>query len=161
MDNKIVLGAGRKFSAPVVQGAEATGAPEKLVAQVKATPASKHKYLTSEIMTLVGVTHSKYPFAELELAQDVQLVFDPYGKVVKPKEGHPDPTAISVQDMEGKHIGYLKAAVAKVVTKALASKQYLCRANVNALKGGREGLNWGVDVEVKFFSTGEGHADHN
>ena len=142
------LGAGRKFSA-TTEATDESAAPARATSSV--TP--KHKYLTSEIMTLVGVTHSGYPFATLKLAQDLKLVPDPYGKIVKPKEGHPDPTAISVQDLEGKHVGYLKAAVAKVVTKALLSKQYLCSPSVNAIKGGRDGLNWGVDIEVKFFSV--------
>jgi hypothetical protein len=150
MNPKLILGAGKKVTPP------SPTSPEEaplVSAPLQTGPSKPSEYLTTEIMTLTGVSFSKYPFETLKREQEVLLVFDPYGKVVKPKEGHPDPTAVSVQDQEGRHIGYLKAAVAKVVTKALMSKKYKYLAKIENIKGGTQGFNYGVDIEVKFFAN--------
>lgn len=111
--------------------------------------------------TLRGVTHSGYPFETLEINQPVYLIPDPFGQVVKPEEGHNDPTAISVQDnfVSGKHIGYLSKTVAATITKYL-NKGYQYEADILAIKGGYAGiggemLNYGVDIVVRFYPAKE------
>lgn len=101
--------------------------------------------------TLVGVTFSGYPFETLRLYQPVQLVPDPYGQVVKPEEGHPDPHALSIQDEARRHIGYLPKAHAQVITAFWKENPDMrVQAHVLRIKGGTDGLSYGVDVLVRF-----------
>jgi hypothetical protein len=101
--------------------------------------------------TLVGVTFSGYDFTSLRNGQRLQLVPDPYGKVVKTAEGHGDPDAISCQDLAGKHIGYLSKQTAKVLSAFFAQHPELTHATrVHRIKGGGDELSYGVDILVVF-----------
>lgn len=147
---KLILGAGRKIEVPApVPEPEAKVIPRK---KEFVAGAQNLAPVTIQTFTLAGVTHSGYPFKDLCVDQEVQLVLDPYGQVVKSGTGHPDPYAVSIQDDQGKHIGYLKSAVAAVVYKAITSNKFTYKANIELIKGGYDGLNWGVDVLVKFYT---------
>lgn len=113
---------------------------------------------------LSGVTFSGYDFASLRVGQRVWLIPDPYGAVVKPVEGHPDPNAISVQDQPrgGAHIGYIPAKMAQVVAWHLRDNVDMpVEANITNIKGGgtffnvktgqEEQLNYGVDIVIRFY----------
>lgn len=113
---------------------------------------------------LSGVTFSGYDFESLRTGQRVWLIPDPYGAVVKPEEGHPDPNAISVQDQPrgGAHIGYVPAKMAQVVAWHLRDNPEMpVEANVINIKGGgvffnvktgqEERLNYGVDIVIRFY----------
>lgn len=147
---KLTLGAGRKF---VTEQPPAPVQPSpKAITELPKKPEANMAPVTIQSFTLAGTTHSGYDFTSLEVDQPLRLVSDPLGAIVKPEVGHPDPYAISVQDLNNKHIGYLKSEVAKVIFKALASEKFTYEADVSLLKGGHDGLNWGVDVLVKFYT---------
>lgn len=99
------LGAGRKVTVAAAQTA-----PPAPVAD------PKDSALAREIR-LKGTTKSSYPFETLRTGQEVLLVPDPMGSVVKPGVGHPDPDAISVQDFDNVHIAYVPAAQAAVFSR--------------------------------------------
>lgn len=100
---------------------------------------------------MAGVTFSKYPFETLSKGQPVYLVADPYGAVVKPDKGHPDPHAVSCQDEQNRHIGYLQKEYAQLLTNFWKQHpQMTYKAVVQELKGGYDGLSWGVDVYAVF-----------
>lgn len=99
------LGAGRKVTVAAVQTAPPTPVADP-----------KDSALAREIR-LKGTTNSSYPFENLRTGQEVLLVPDPMGSVVKPGIGHPDPDAISVQDLGNKHIAYIPAAQAAVFSR--------------------------------------------
>lgn len=103
---------------------------------------------------LSGVTFSGYDFASLRTGQQVWLIPDPMGSVVKPDEGHPDPDAVSVQDAPrgGAHIGYIPKAMARIISHYMREEpQVPIEANVVAIKGGTDGFNYGVDIIIRFY----------
>jgi hypothetical protein len=119
----------------------------------------------TRVFKLAGVSrgkpvYSKYPFEELEQGQELFLIHDPYGQTVKPNEGHPDPTAVSVQDAQGRHVGYLAAAEAKTAHDGLAAGRFAYRAKVHEVVGGTEAqdgemLHFGVRAVIHFFKTSD------
>ena len=140
-DNKIPFGQGRKLN---------SAKPTETKTEVE------KKLVTQQEFTLAGVTHTKYPFEDLEVGQPVTLIRDSYGEVVYPEKGHPDPTAVAVFDSSQRHIGYIKAAVAKVIFRVLQEELYSYEGFVSEVKGGYkaatgEQLHWGVDIVIKFY----------
>lgn len=88
------------------------------------------------------------------MGQLVYLIPDPLGAGVGQPGRHTDLTAISVQDARsgGQHIGYIPAKTAKVysnIFKEIPGVQ--TKAKIFKMKGGVEGFNWGVDIEIKFL----------
>lgn len=135
------LGKGRKVQAQQALPLE----------PISALPPVTEDTPVAQELTLVGVTFSNYPFESLRLYQPVLLVRDAYGQVVKPGTGHGDPTAISVQDEGGRHIGYLPKATAAVISGFWDdSPDMLIQAHVLRIKGGTDGLSYGVDILVRF-----------
>ena len=129
------------------------------VATPRAAPVKGSRTLiTSEEFTLKGVTHSNYPFKDLKPGQEVFFIPDPLGAVVKPGVGHNDPGAVSVQDNEGRHIGYIDKTLAQVISKALQGNKFTVDANVIEVKGGYKGakemLKYGVDILARFYTNG-------
>jgi len=136
------LGKGRKVQASLHQPVD--------TAAYDLPPVQAETPVAQEI-TLVGVTFSGYAFDTLRLYQPVRLVPDPYGQVVKPDTGHPDPHAISVQDEQGGHIGYVPKAIAQVVSAFWRTHPTMrVEAHVLRIKGGTDGLSYGVDVLVRY-----------
>jgi hypothetical protein len=108
------------------------------------------------------VAKNAYPFGELVPGQTVYLVADPYGETVKTSKvsmpdddlsGHPDPTAISVQDapVGGRHIGYVPkdraAALSMVFGEYPATQVWPV---VDSLNIDRDGVARGVNVVIHF-----------
>lgn len=135
------LGKGRKVQA----------VPSLLVDATSLPPVTEETPVAQEL-TLVGVTFSNYNFETLRLYQPVMLVPDPLGAVVKPDSGgHNDPYAISVQDQSRQHIGYLPKQTAKVITSFWQEHPDMqAQAHVLRIKGGTDGLSYGVDILVRF-----------
>lgn len=109
----------------------------------------------TQTITLKGTSFSKYPFDELKTNQTLVLVRDPKG--VARNMSHDDPYAISVQDEQGRHLGYIPKEAARIITiRVLDTDRYNYAASVYKIKGGyqtEEGkeLNWGVDILLKVF----------
>lgn len=111
-----------------------------------------------QMYTLAGVTFSKYPFETLTEGQQVWLVPDPCGAGVGEPGRHKDENAWSVQDAPqgGRHIGYIpnpkqqgSATVISNIMKEFPMTRLVGR--IEAIKGGYDGLSFGVDVIVQFF----------
>lgn len=151
MDKKLTLGPGRKIN--TIKPIEEPTIDEELDRKLEDL---NNRCIASKLLTLAGTTKSDYDFKTLVVKQPLKLVKDPYGRVVKPEEGHPDPTAVSVQDNNGRHIGYLKREVAKVVTNGIDDPRLDLKVCVEKIKGGSvkqdgETLNYGVDILLEVY----------
>lgn len=108
---------------------------------------------------LAGTTKSDYPFAKLEKGQTVLVVRDPFGRAVKPDEGHDDPNAISIQDARGVHVGYVPRALAGTISKQIDDGTSIVEAFVSQVVGGTDGLNFGVRVNILFWASPQAAAE--
>lgn len=102
-----------------------------------------------------GVTKSGYAFETLRLGQAVRVVPDPFGRVVHPNTGHDDANALSIQDEDGVHIGYVPRPTAAVFSPRIRSSEIEMTAYVAEILGGVDGLNYGVVVNLVYTLTAE------
>ena len=108
------------------------------------------------------VAKNAYPFDILKPGQTLYLVADPYGETVKTSKvsmpgddlsGHPDPTAISVQDApaHGRHVGYIPKASAAALSNVFGEHPTTrLWPTVHSLNIDRDGIARGVNLQVLF-----------
>lgn len=113
----------------------------------------------TQTITLKGTSFSKYPFDELSTNQELVFVRDPNG--IARGISHDDAYAISVQDKQGRHVGYIPKEAARIITvRILDTERYDYAVSVYKIKGGYQTedgkeLNWGVDIMLKVFRRPE------